>query len=129
MAKQTKQLHKGDKKTGFAHFIAAAGYSYDGFKFMCSEVPFRHELCALFVLLIILLLVGANSFSMVLVLAFGVATIAVECINSAIELIVDRTSPEVSEYAKNAKDVGSFAVLCMMLATGVIALYGIVSAF
>ncbi len=48
---------------------------------------------------------------------------AFEAINTAIEEIVDRVSPEISEMGRNAKDLGSFACLCLILANAAYALY------
>ena len=39
---------------------------------------------------------------------------AFEAINTAIEEIVDRVSPEISQMGKHAKDLGSFAVFCLI---------------
>lgn len=119
-----KKSQLPEKKTGIAHFFAAARYSLQGLKFMTGEVPFRHEVAALTLILFMLLFLGASALTIILTFSFGIATIAIEAVNSAIELIIDRTSPEISNYAKNAKDVGSFAVACMMIATGAIAGFG-----
>lgn len=120
-----KKKYSAAKKTGIGHFLAAYGYSIAGFKYMLSETPFRQELIAGVVIIVLLLLAGAAPLHIVLTLCFALITLGAEAINSAIELIVDRTSPEFSDYAKNAKDAGSFAVLCMLLATGVSAAYAL----
>jgi diacylglycerol kinase (ATP) len=41
-----------------------------------------------------------------------------EALNTAIEELVDRVSPELSQTGKHAKDLGSFAVFCMLVAAG-----------
>ena len=41
---------------------------------------------------------------------------ALEAVNTAIELLVDRVSPEFSAFAQQAKDLGSFSVLAMIVA-------------
>ena len=46
-----------------------------------------------------------------------------EAINTAIEELVDRISPEISTVGRNAKDLGSFAVFCLLLANGLYAAY------
>jgi len=43
---------------------------------------------------------------------------AAEALNTAVEEVVDRISPELSMVAKHAKDLGSFAVFCMLVACG-----------
>ncbi|MBL1406648.1 MAG: diacylglycerol kinase [Rhizobiales bacterium] len=114
----SQEPHKLDKKTGVAHFFAAAQYSWAGLRYMTGEVPFRHELSATITLLAILFWQSADPFHILLTFALCLITIAFEAVNSAIELIVDRVSPEYSKFAKNAKDVGSFAVCTLMIATG-----------
>jgi len=47
---------------------------------------------------------------------FHFFVLAVELLNSAIEEIVDRVSPEFSEFAARAKDMGSAAVLISLTA-------------
>jgi diacylglycerol kinase (ATP) len=42
----------------------------------------------------------------------------VEALNTAIERIVDRTSPEISEFGRVTKDLGSTAVFFMLCAAG-----------
>ena len=40
--------------------------------------------------------------------------IAVEALNTAIEVLVDQLSPGWSAWAKEAKDLGSLAVACVI---------------
>lgn len=53
--------------------------------------------------------------------------IATEALNTSIEVVVDHLSPDWSEFAKNAKDLGSFAVACLLLANGLNVLYVLVT--
>ncbi|MNY78719.1 Prokaryotic diacylglycerol kinase [compost metagenome] len=46
-----------------------------------------------------------------------------EAVNTAIEELVDRISPEISTVGRNAKDLGSFAVFCLLVANGLYAGY------
>jgi nicotinate-nucleotide--dimethylbenzimidazole phosphoribosyltransferase len=46
----------------------------------------------------------------------------IEAVNTAIE-VVDRISPEISTVGRNAKDLGSFAVFCLLVANGLYAGY------
>ena len=50
----------------------------------------------------------------------------VEALNTAIEELVDRVSPEISVVGRHAKDLGSFAVFCLLCANGLFALYVVV---
>jgi diacylglycerol kinase (ATP) len=46
--------------------------------------------------------------------------IAVEALNTALEVLVDHLSPGWSQFAKEAKDLGSLAVACVI---GLVLLY------
>jgi diacylglycerol kinase (ATP) len=46
--------------------------------------------------------------------------IAVEALNTALEVLVDHLSPGWSQFAKDAKDLGSLAVACVI---GLVLLY------
>ena len=52
---------------------------------------------------------------------------ATEALNTAIEEIVDRVSPEISEMGKHSKDLGSFAVFCLITANAGYAAYVVIS--
>jgi diacylglycerol kinase (ATP) len=56
----------------------------------------------------------------------GLIVLAVEALNTAIEEVVDHISPGWSEVAKHAKDMGSFAVMCALLATGLYAAWVVI---
>ena len=93
--------------------------SIAGLERLIKEVAFRYELASYGILLMLFTYIGATWQQILLLtgLAFGV--FAIEAINTAIEVIVDHISPEWSEMAKQAKDLGSFAVSCMLLITGI----------
>ncbi|MGF0538484.1 diacylglycerol kinase [Agrobacterium sp. ES01] len=109
------------KKTGVAHFFAAARYSSQGFQRLLGEAAFRHELLAFVVLVILFALTGAVLAQYVILLVLALVLFAVEALNTAVEEIVDRVSPEFSTVARHAKDLGSFAVFCLLIANGVFA--------
>ena len=69
---------------------------------------------------------GANLFQYVAMSILFLLMMAFEAINTAIEEIVDRVSPEISEMGKNAKDLGSFACLCLIIANAVYAGYVVI---
>ena len=54
-----------------------------------------------------------------MILAGGILILAVECLNTAIERIVDDISVKQRPAAKHAKDAGSAAVAITAIATGV----------
>lgn len=55
-----------------------------------------------------------------IILAGGILILAAECLNTAIERVVDDISIEQRPAAKQAKDAGSAAVAITALATGVV---------
>lgn len=106
------------KHAGLAHVIAATRYSLAGARRLWREAAFRHELLAFG------LIVGLFAFSAVPLWAYlgaillMLVTVAVEAVNTAIEEVTDHSSPDYSDMAKHAKDLGSFAVSCLLLANG-----------
>lgn len=111
------------KVTGIRHFVAAAGYSWAGFLRVCQESAFRQEVIALAAGLIFFSFLHAPVTDYLIFVILMLVTFAVEAINTAIEEIVDRVSPEVSNVGKNAKDLGSFAVACLLAANGAFAAF------
>ncbi|MBA3908337.1 MAG: diacylglycerol kinase [Rhodobacter sp.] len=115
------EKQKPERKSGVAHFFAAAGYSIGGARRLWRESAFRQEVLALVGLAVLFALVGANVAEFLGLAILSLIALAVEALNTAIEELVDHLSPGWSEFAKNAKDMGSFAVLCSLVATGLYA--------
>ncbi|WP_075288983.1 diacylglycerol kinase [Pararhizobium arenae] len=112
-----------EKLTGISHFIAAATYSFGGAKRLLGEAAFRHELGAFVIAMIAFAIVGATFFQYLAMFLLFMMMVAFEAINTAIEEIVDRVSPEISDMGKHAKDLGSLACLCVIVANGAYAFY------
>ena len=112
-----------EKKTGFSHLIAAATYSAAGAQRLLGESAFRHELIAFGVAMVVFAVVGASFFQYVAMAILFLLMVAFEALNTAIEEIVDRVSPEISDMGKHAKDLGSLACLCVIVANGGYAFY------
>lgn len=112
-----------EKLTGIRHFFAAASYSFGGAKRLLGEAAFRHELGAFAVAMIAFVVTGATFFQYFAMGLLFLLMIAFEAINTAIEEIVDRVSPEISDMGKHAKDLGSLACLCVIVANGGYAFY------
>ena len=111
------------KKRGFGHLLAAGSYSLAGFRRAVKESAFRQEIVFFLAALALFASIGASlaeflGLVIVFLLMFGV-----EALNTAIEELVDRVSPEVSRTGKNAKDLGSFAVFCTLAAAGLYIVY------
>jgi diacylglycerol kinase (ATP) len=112
---------KPARKTGLAHFFAAAGYSVGGARRLWREAAFRQEVLGLVGLLVVFAVVGASVAEFLGLAVLSLMVLAVEALNTAIEELVDHASPGWSEFAKAAKDMGSFAVMCVLAATGLYA--------
>lgn len=111
--------------TGLAHIFAAAGYSWGGLIRLWSETAFRHELAAFLACIALLVPVGASATELFVLVGLFLLLVAVEALNTAIECLTDHVSPEWSEAARNAKDLGSLAVMCVL---GMVSLYVMVVA-
>lgn len=103
-------------KTGFARIWAAFFYSLQGLWFaLRNESAFRQELCLFVILLVILFFLPLSiTFKAILFFANSIVLI-VELLNSAIESVVDLSSPEYNVLAKRAKDLGSAAVFVSLI--------------
>ena len=100
------------------HLLAAASYSAAGCRRLLRESAFRQEAIAAGLVLAAHFLIGSDFGALVVAVMLILATFAVEALNTAIETVVDHISPDWSEAAKHAKDLGSFAVLCLLLCNG-----------
>jgi diacylglycerol kinase (ATP) len=114
---------KPPRKSGIAHFFAAASYSLGGLRRLSGESAFRQEVALIAGLLVVFVVFGATAPEMLGLLALGLALIAVEALNTALEVLVDHLSPGWSQFAKEAKDLGSLAVACTI---GVLLIYAAV---
>ncbi len=115
------------KETGFRHLFAAARYSMQGLMRLWKEAAFRHEVLALGAGLALLGVSGAPLSHYLVFTVLMLILFSVEALNTAIEEIVDRVSPEFSSAARNAKDLGSFAVFCLLMVNGGFVVYSLVS--
>ncbi|MEN3793982.1 diacylglycerol kinase [Fulvimarina sp. MAC3] len=109
------------KETGLRHLLHSARYSFAGFLRLTREAAFRQELAAFAAVMIWHLVFGSPLW---LFLAQGVAALllfAVEALNTALEELLDHVSPEFSTTAKHGKDLGSFAVACLLIANALVA--------
>lgn len=116
------------KETGFAHLIAATKYSIAGLHVLLKEAAFRHELSLSVAMLVSLFFAGASSAQLIIMLVLVLILFSIEAINTAIESIVDKISPERSNFAKETKDLGSFAVSSVLLGAIAYWLYALLTA-
>lgn len=103
------------KKKGVAHLIAATTYSLGGARRLFKEEAARHELVGFILVSILFFLAGVSIQKHLAFFVLFLILIALEALNTAIEEIVDVVSPTYSTAARHAKDLGSFAVFCIIV--------------
>ena len=108
-------------RTGLARLVAAMGYSRDGLLAAFRGEPSIRQLVVLHIVLILMAFFFFFRVSIVskgelaLMIAVCLLSFIVELLNSAIEAVVDRISPEHHPLCKNAKDMGSAAQLIALI--------------
>lgn len=104
---------------GIARIIHAFKYSFDGlvavFK---SEAAFRQDILLCIAALILLVFLDVPFVSQIIMATSLLLILVAELINTAIETIVDRISPEKNILSKKAKDIGSAIVLITIIGVG-----------
>ena len=115
---------------GVARIFRAFFYSMAGLKSaFVHEAAFRQDVMLGIVLVPLSLWLPFEPMTKVLLNVIWLLLLVTELLNSAIEAIVDMTSPGYHELAKRAKDMGSAAVFIMLTAltiAWVVALWPIV---
>ena len=103
---------KPHSKKGLVRIWFAFLYSLNGLRFaFTKETAFQQEACIYLILLVILFFLPLSILFRCVLFFANTLVLIVEILNSAIESIVDMTSPDYHDYAKRAKDLGSAAVL------------------
>ncbi|MDR0672309.1 MAG: diacylglycerol kinase [Zoogloeaceae bacterium] len=108
-------------KPGLARIVNALGYSLRGLAAAFRhEAAFRQELFLMAIALPSGLYLGKNGVERTLLAGSLFLVLIVELLNSAVEAIVDKTSPEFHALAGRAKDMGSAAVMISLILAGVV---------
>ena len=103
-------------KTGLVRLWNALGYSRDGLVAAWrNEAAFREGLLLAAVAIPLALFLGQTGVDRALLIGSIIVILIVEILNSAVEAVVDKASPEKHELAKRAKDMGSAAVLLSLI--------------
>jgi diacylglycerol kinase (ATP) len=104
------------KRRGLPRLIAAARFSMSGLRSaFASEEAFRLEVLALLLLTPVALYFGATGVEKVLLIGSLLLLMIVELLNTAVERVVDRIGTDYHELSRQAKDIGSAAVLLGMM--------------
>lgn len=103
-------------KKGLTRLINALGYSRDGLRAAWqNEAAFREEILLATIAIPLALLLAKTGVDRALMMGSIILILIVEILNSAVEAVVDKASPEKNDLAKRAKDMGSAAVLLSLL--------------
>ncbi|WP_153146865.1 diacylglycerol kinase [Dechloromonas sp. H13] len=103
-------------KKGLVRLWNALGYSRDGIAAAWkNEAAFREEVLLAAVTIPLALYLGRSGVDRALLVGSILLILIVEILNSAVEAVVDKASPEKHELAKRAKDMGSAAVLLSLI--------------
>ncbi|MGN6705926.1 MAG: diacylglycerol kinase [Rhodanobacter sp.] len=81
----------------------------------CHEASFRLEAMLVAVLIPLGLWLGEGGVEKLLLVLGPLLVLSAELLNSAIEAVVDKVSPEFNELAGRAKDMGSAAVFVLLV--------------
>ena len=113
------QQYKG--KQGLTRLFNALGYSRDGLAAAWkNEAAFREEVLLAAAAIPLALFLAQTGVDRALLIGSILFILIVEILNSAVEAVVDKASPEHHELAKRAKDMGSAAVLLSLLNAAVV---------
>jgi len=108
-------------KKGLVRLCNALGYSRDGLVAAWrNEAAFRQELLLAVVAIPLAIFLGRTGVDRALLIGSIIVILIVEILNSAVEAVVDKASPEKNELAKRAKDMGSAAVLLSLINAAVV---------
>ena len=108
-------------KQGLTRLVNALGYSRDGLAAAWkNEAAFREEVLLAAIAIPLAIVLGNTGIERALLIGAILLILIVEILNSGLEAVVDKASPEKHELAKRAKDMGSAAVLLSLVNAAVI---------
>lgn len=111
------------------HLVHAFGYSMAGARVLVREKAAQLELIYAAIAMVILWVSGAEIHHWLISLVLFMGMLGMEALNTAIEVLVDHLSPQQSTFAKEAKDLGSFAVFCMIISVSAHLCYVVATRF
>ena len=108
-------------KSGFQRVLRAWRYSMQGLQAgLQHEAAFRQEAALAIVLVPAALWLGRSLLEVLMLLAVVVLVLVVELLNSAIEAVCDALTVETHPLIGRAKDLGSAAVMMMLIFAGLV---------
>ncbi len=116
MSDNLQQISEFKSKSGFKRVFSAFFYSIDGIRTAWKyEHAFRQEVMIAVPGIVLALLLPVSRYEKLALIGVLLLVLVVELLNSAIEAVVDRVSLDRHSLSKNAKDLGSAAVLLTFL--------------
>ena len=95
--------------------------SFAGFRHaLKTERALQMEVAIFILFLPLSLIVGTDLWQRAVLIASGLLVIAVELLNTCVEKLCDHVTPVLHPQVKVVKDMGSAAVFCSLLATGLL---------
>ena len=108
-------------KEAIKHLCQATVFTCKGlYAAIRTEEAFRQEVYVLIIVVPLAFFVGETGVERALLIGSWVFVLAIELTNSAIESVVDRIGLERNELSGRAKDYGSAAVFCAIVAAVVV---------
>ena len=123
-------MDKPRSNKGLARLVSAMRFSLQGIV-ACyrNEEAFRQEVIVFGVLLVVIVLIPVSGLMKLLLFTVNCLVLIAELLNSSVEAVVDKVSPDYHELAGRAKDMGSAAVLISLVAAAVAWVYALYQAF
>lgn len=98
--------------TGIKRILKAFVYSRDGFiSAFKSEAALRQDLAVFAIFSIFAMYLNLVLWQKAVLISSLLFIVIMELVNTAVEVVIDRISPEYHELSKKAKDIGSLLVL------------------
>ena len=112
MSDDSQPISEFKSKSGVKRIFSAFFYSLDGLRTAWRyEHAFRQEMIIAIPGVIVAFLIPVTVLERIVLIGVLLLLLIVELLNSAIEAVVDRVSLEKNPLSKNAKDLGSAAVM------------------
>jgi diacylglycerol kinase (ATP) len=114
------------KRTGVTRLFFALKYTFEGLKqAVLHEAAFRQEFIFAIISLPVMFFLEMPGIIRLLIFFATMFVMVTELLNTGLEAIVDKVSPEFHILAKQAKDMGSAAVFLSLITLAIVWGYGI----
>jgi diacylglycerol kinase (ATP) len=118
MVEHSDQANTQAGRTGLARVWHATFISLYGLRAAWGETAFRQEAILAMILIPLAFWLGRSWVETAMLAGSVVLVMIVELLNTAVEAAIDRIGPEWHDLSKQAKDMGSAAVLLALVLAG-----------